>query len=567
MSHWLFRHHGLTFSLLAAFVVFACADATRSATCRSEAAVPNGSQPGTPPGGLRVPNREINATPPQPRGGFDPRRRWAVIVDAHQHSLAGGAQHESDRVRRHLANALLQCGWLPEQVTSLSSQFSHQRPSSHPPRTDDENAIVSRIRAALDRAAKDDTAILVFLGARYRDISGHWYLDCGTTTSRNVAKSALKMADLSRLLRENSDLNRVLIFAGNAYRHPPESDNEAELAPGDVSEIPEEDDWLHAFDNVPRLSVLSTHSGGQSSTPLLDRSDDLLLHFLIRGLTGEADINGDRLVDVDEWLSHTATAVATYAWRQSQRLQTPVWFHTHNMDSSACLSLSNSPTPASTPASTPANTPTRIAGSLLTPPAPPSTQVGNNLAPRPSITAAPPVTPRSAERTATDVSRDPVDSAQVGSHGLPAWWTWRRWGLLGACLALVSAATALVRRQQRTAYGARPRDAATTEARQIVRNCFRAITDARKRGLEDSPAARHLSDQLRCLHLLLERVETVLENLPAGSSGQLAAAATVLDSLTRLSQRITTPSSTIEQLSLTASECERCLLDLEAKIR
>jgi hypothetical protein len=81
--------------------------------------------------------------------------------------------------------------------------------------------------------------------------------------------------------------------------------------------------------------------------------------------------------------------------------------------------------------------------------------------------------------------------------------------------------------------------------------------------LDDSLAARCFTDQLRRLHLLLERIDSLLENLPDRSSARLAPAETVLATLALLSQQITLPLSTLEQASLTATEFERCLLDLE----
>ena len=265
---------------------------------------PDERGPNEPDAGERGVDIEPTGTPGQPADG---PRKWAVVIGVDVYLDRTIPSLKCAVADAELIGRTLQakCGYEEERILILSDK---QTDTLKPDRIN----LDAEIPRFLMQAAKDDTVFVFFSGHGFVDEEGQSYLAPRDCNRKALALSALPVSTVSNWLKRCKARRKLLVLD---CCHAGGKDVDAVGASGEELSRP--------FQEAAGLITLASCKVEEKSFEWEEKGHGLFSYFLVEGLSGAADKDGNRIVDSDE--------IYFYVWknipRQASRLgnrQTPV---------------------------------------------------------------------------------------------------------------------------------------------------------------------------------------------------------------------------------------------------
>ncbi len=173
------------------------------------------------------------------------------------------------------------------------------------------SAVIEAIDEFFDAKKPDDLLVLYFSGHGVRDELGSLYLGCKNTLRTRLRATAIK----SDYIRESMDQSRskrqvVILDCCNSGAFPQ----------GTKAEIGGRMGLASAFQGYGRFVLMAsdaTQFAWEGDRVIGETSNSLFTHFLIKGLEGEADSDGDGKITVDELYDYAFEQVSKVTEKQS----------------------------------------------------------------------------------------------------------------------------------------------------------------------------------------------------------------------------------------------------------
>ncbi len=177
-------------------------------------------------------------------------------------------------------------------------------------------ANIERQMALVPALGAEDDLLVVVLCGHAMSLDGKSYF-CPMDAQREGAeKTLVAMSDIYRLLTASPVAQKLLIV--DVARR-----SEGQQAEGG-------DAFLQSLEQPPAgITILASCRSGESSAEDEELGRGVFMHFLIRGLEGEADQpgdNADKRISLAEWVAYVQTKTAAHAANATDGTQTPTLY-------------------------------------------------------------------------------------------------------------------------------------------------------------------------------------------------------------------------------------------------
>lgn len=239
--------------------------------------------------------------------------KWALLVgiDEYAHPQSGGYFIEPLLATVHDVNALhavladpMRGGFPPEQVSVLTNKAATKR------------EILTSLHSIARRASPDDLVLFYFSGHGWRDDARDTaYLLPHDAEMEDPSTTCIDLADLDEKFQEIQARKLVTILdachSGGIKR------------PGamGVTQTPYSK-YLTAFSKAEGRPMLLSSDETEVSWEMPDKQSSVFTHFLIKGMNGEADRDGNGIVGFMEVALYVEEAVPAYT-RSFESVQRP----------------------------------------------------------------------------------------------------------------------------------------------------------------------------------------------------------------------------------------------------
>ena len=231
------------------------------------------------------------------------RKRWAVVIGISRYAHGGKAFPQLKYAARD-ARAFCEFlrsdrsgGFPPERILCLT----------------DEQATVAQVRHALfeflARADKDDLVMIFFSGhGMPQPGTDNFFMLCHDTQPDRMASTSFPMWDIDTALRRFVRAQRVVVFADACHAGAISSPVGTRGGVNPVHQylrqlaLAQPGRLIFTASEVRQLSHESDKWGGGHGA---------FTHFLLEGLEGQADADGDRVVDVGEIVEYVRSKVSS----------------------------------------------------------------------------------------------------------------------------------------------------------------------------------------------------------------------------------------------------------------
>ena len=232
---------------------------------------------------------------------------WAVLVGIEQYERANPLQFTINDVRL-LGETLRERGGYEAghilQITDDALDLNH-RPLKR--------NLMSELAAWLKRPAEGDTIIVYFSGHGFRASDGSMYLAPIYVDPADPAASGIPLAWLREQIAGcRAELKLLVLDACHAGSE--KGDGGANLDARD----------LNLFEGLEKVVTLASSTASEKSQIWAEKEQSLYSYWLVEGLKGHADNDGDGAVDIDELYQYVHRTVAHTAKVRFERAQTPV---------------------------------------------------------------------------------------------------------------------------------------------------------------------------------------------------------------------------------------------------
>lgn len=241
---------------------------------------------------------------------FDGGRKWAVIIGINQY-----LDHQIPRLEFSVADAERmadtlagKCGYDQKRILLLTDDQSraHLRPLKI--------NIEQQVAAWLKNAESTDIVLLFYSGHGFLDAEGRGYLAPQDCRKDRLAESGIRLDDLRNALSECKAVQKIVIM---------DCCHSGGIKSG-ASPGPSSQEVGAAFANAEGLLTLASCRKEEFSLEWKQSKQGLFTCFLVKGLGGEADYDGNGLVDSDELYRYLASEVPIAAQKELNGRQTPV---------------------------------------------------------------------------------------------------------------------------------------------------------------------------------------------------------------------------------------------------
>jgi uncharacterized caspase-like protein len=248
-------------------------------------------------------------------GAQDEGQRWAVLIGVNEYTKLRNLQFCVADARR-MRDQLVEGGFPAENVFLLVDKANRQ--VDQPFR---EN-ILDRIRAVLQAAGKNDLVLVMFSGHGVH-LDGTSYF-CPTESDLKNPQNTMVPLDLIYLQLEASEARHKLLLV-DACRNDPRRDGERDALAHqrDLQGLAEQ---LKALPKGKGILALSSAAAGQISWECDKLGHGVFTNYVMEGLSGEADIQGNRDGVVSLLELYNYANVQTRRWVLNNRpdsIQTP----------------------------------------------------------------------------------------------------------------------------------------------------------------------------------------------------------------------------------------------------
>lgn len=232
-----------------------------------------------------------------------PPKTWAVVIGVERYQAAPRLAC-AVKDAESFGETLVKLGRIdPAQILTITDKTDNKP---------DYATLARQIGAWLDKAGERDTLLLFFSGhGVWNAADGRMYLVAADTRLEDLEHTALGIARLREQLGRCRAASKVLIL---------DCCHSGALK----SESLDGEQLTKAFGDVSGVVTLASCKGNQVSLEWKEKGLGLFSYWLIRGLSGEADLLADGSIDVDELFRFVSQQVPQSAQEQFGMNQTPV---------------------------------------------------------------------------------------------------------------------------------------------------------------------------------------------------------------------------------------------------
>jgi hypothetical protein len=247
---------------------------------------------------------------PEAAERFDRGRKWAVVIGVNEYLDRDKIKSLNYCVRdAHLVAETLaaRCSYDPRRILLITDDQpeAHLRPLKL--------NLQLRVQDWLLKARPDDTVLVFFSGHGFLDDRGQGVLAPQDCELDNLGLTGFRTDELRNMLLQCKATQKILVL-----------DSCHSGAKGDEPRGPSSEEVGASFRLAEGLITLASCRKDETSCEWAEKRHGLFTYFLIEGLSGAADAEGDKngLVDSDELYSYTLNQMSLVQ-RVSAR-QTPV---------------------------------------------------------------------------------------------------------------------------------------------------------------------------------------------------------------------------------------------------
>ena len=171
--------------------------------------------------------------------------------------------------------------------------------------------VIAAIDEFFDQKKYDDLLVLYFSGHGIRDEFGSLYLAFKDTLASRLRRTAIKAADISEVMDQSRSKRQVLIL---------DCCNSGAFPPGAKAEIGGTMGLIKAFQGNGRFVLTASNAiqfAYEGKAVMSETENSLFTHFLVKGLQGEADNNGDGNIAVDELYDYAFNEISKITPKQT----------------------------------------------------------------------------------------------------------------------------------------------------------------------------------------------------------------------------------------------------------
>ncbi len=340
------------------FAVGACTDTDKSGNAPSTTSVPNTAIRENLGGPVRIVTVQKGtgaATAPDKGVTLEAAsdgKTWALVIGAKQYQTVPPLRYTAADAEA-LAEALTKVGGIPSSQILRITDDAELKP--------DHATLSKQVAAWLSRPeiAPNDSMIVYFSGHGVLDSEEAMYLAPTDIKVKEIKQTALPAATLREQLRTCKAGAKLLLLdachSGSSKGVTIEGTN-----PVDGARL------ASAFKYAPGVVTISGCKAEQFSWESNELKHGVFTHFLTEGLTGRADADGNRKIDIDELYRYVSDRVPKKTQEEHKTSQDPVrWIGPDVVGVPVVMKLpGNAPVPPKPPDAAPA-------------PPPPSANQGN----------------------------------------------------------------------------------------------------------------------------------------------------------------------------------------------
>jgi uncharacterized caspase-like protein len=236
-------------------------------------------------------------------------RQWAVLIGVENYQHAAPLRHTANDVRELARTLLDRGGFDAECVQEMSDGAAEE--GLRPTRAN----LLAQLPKALAKPAGDDRLIVYFSGHGFRDAHGRLYVAPVDFDPKNPAESGIAVDWLREKLGACKAAFKLLILDACHAGSEKGAFDEVEPSAAVLGE---------PFRDLAGVVTLASSRADEKSQVWDERKQSLFSYWLIQGLKGNADENGDGVIDIDELYKYVHRAVTRSAKAKFDRTQTPV---------------------------------------------------------------------------------------------------------------------------------------------------------------------------------------------------------------------------------------------------
>lgn len=173
------------------------------------------------------------------------------------------------------------------------------------------STVIAAIDEFYDQKKYDDLLVLYFSGHGIKDELGSLYLAFKDTITTRLRRTAIKSADISEVMDQSRSKRQVLIL---------DCCNSGAFPEGAKAQIGGTMGLIKAFQGKGRFVLTASNAiqfAYEGGAVIGETQNSLFTHFLVKGLRGEADSNGDGSITVDELYDYAFNEISKITPKQT----------------------------------------------------------------------------------------------------------------------------------------------------------------------------------------------------------------------------------------------------------
>ena len=231
-------------------------------------------------------------------------RQWAVLIGCERYQLVSQLEYITNDVR-NLSSTLTSWGGYPHDCVLEIRDDT--------PKSSLKNNIEDEVSQFLKGITPNDTLLFYFSGHGYRDSDGCLYLLPLDFDPQNKSATGISLQWLRKTVAQ-CPANVKLIILDTCHAGTDKGDAEIPFNSTDLQQ---------SLEGLDKIATLASSTADQVSQPWHHKQMSVFSYWLIQGLKGHADENGDGDINIDELFNYVERNVTRTAADRLTHPQTP----------------------------------------------------------------------------------------------------------------------------------------------------------------------------------------------------------------------------------------------------